>query len=68
MVNLINTIKEIIVKLKNYLKTNILMCSFIITSIINEVLVRYYTVQNTFSIKPILADLALLLFITAFGS
>lgn len=64
---MINTIKEIIVKLKNYLKTNILMCSFIITSIINEVLVRYYTVQNTFSIKPILADLALLLFITAFG-
>ena len=64
---MINNIKDILIKLKNYLNTNILMCSFIITSIINEVLVRYYTVQNFLSIKPILADLALLLFITAFG-
>ena len=64
---MVDNIKDILIKLKKYLNTNILMCSFIITSIINEVLVRYYTVQNFLSIKPILADLALLLFITAFG-
>ena len=54
-------------KTKEYLKTNKLMLIFIITSIVNEVILRHFTVNNTFAIKPIFADLAFLLFITSFG-
>ncbi len=51
----------------NYLKTNILMTTFIVTSLINGFLVRVFTVGNVFALKPILADLVFLLVITAFG-
>ena len=54
-------------RFKEYLKTNKLMFTFILTSIINEIIVRYYTVNNILTIKPIFADLTFLLFITAFG-
>ena len=50
-----------------YLSTNKLMITFILTSLINGILVRYYSVNNVFSIKPIFGDLAFLLFITSFG-
>jgi phosphoglycerol transferase MdoB-like AlkP superfamily enzyme len=50
-----------------YLKTNVLFMTFIITSLINEWLLRTLTVGNFFDIKPILADLAVLLIIGAFG-
>ena len=58
---------KILNKFKNYLKTNKLMLTFIVTSLINEILLRYFTVNNIFSIKPIFADLAFLLLITSFG-
>lgn len=61
------TIKKMYKKLRNYLKTNILMSTFIITNIINGFLVRFFTVENYFAIKPILGDLVVLLIITAFG-
>ena len=64
---MIKTIKKGLRKAKNYLKTNILMTTFILTSLINGLLVRCFTVQNYFAIKPILADLVVLLVITAFG-
>lgn len=54
-------------KLKNYIMTNILMSTFIISCLINGCLVRFFTVENYFAIKPILADLVVLLVITAFG-
>ena len=54
-------------KLKHYFNTNKLMITFIITSLINGIIVRYFTVNNVFSIKPALADLTFLLFITTFG-
>lgn len=54
-------------KLNKYLKTNILMSTFIITALINGCLIRFFTVANFFAIKPILADLVFLLIITAFG-
>lgn len=58
---------NVLSRIKNYLKTNKLMLTFIITTIINEILLRFFTVNNVFSIKPIFADLAFLLFITSFG-
>ena len=64
---MIKEIQKFFKKLKIYLKTNILMCTFIITSLINGCLVRFFTVQNYFAIKPILADLVVLLIVTAFG-
>ena len=64
---MIKKLEKAIKKFKNYLKTNILMCTFIISSLINGCLVRFFTVENYFVIKPILADLVVLLIITAFG-
>lgn len=60
-------IKKAFIKLKKYMKTNILMCTFIITTIINECILRGFTVQNLYNIKPIIADLTVLLIITALG-
>jgi len=59
--------KEIKTKLWNYLKTNIIVTVFIITSLINAIMLRGLTVGNIFAIKPVIADLVVLLFITAFG-
>ena len=53
-------------KLINYLKTNLMVEIFIIVNIINGILVRYFTVNNQFAIKPILGDLTLLIAISAF--
>lgn len=64
---MIKTLKTGLNKLKKYIKTNILMGTFIITLLINGCLVRVFTVANYFAIKPILADLVALLIITAFG-
>lgn len=52
---------------KSYLKTNILFMTFIISSFINGSIVRFFTVKNYFDIKPMIADLAVLLIIGAFG-
>lgn len=60
-------VKKGINRLKDYFKTNILMCTFIITSLINAYIVRFFTVQNYFAIKPILADLVVLFIITSLG-
>ena len=64
---MIKTLQKFIKKLKKYLKTNLLMCTFILTTLINGCLIRFFTVENYFAIKPILADLVVLLIITAFG-
>lgn len=54
-------------KIVKYFKTNILMTTFIITSLINGYIVRAFTVNNFFHLKPILADLVFLLIVTSFG-
>lgn len=64
---MIETFKTGFKKLMHYFKTNILMATFILTSLINGILVRFFTVENYFAIKPILADIFVLLIITAFG-
>lgn len=52
---------------KTYLKTNILFMTFVLSSLINGCLLRFLTVKNYFDIKPIIADLAVVLVIGAFG-
>lgn len=61
------TITKIFYRLKAYAKTNILFITFIITSIINSTLLRVFTVHNTFAIKPIIADLTVILVVGSFG-
>lgn len=58
---------KIIEKSKNYLKTNVLMTTFILTGLLNGCVLRFFTVNNYFAIKPILADIVVLLIITALG-
>lgn len=64
---MIDKLIKILNKIKNYINTNILMSTFIITGLINSCLIRFFTVSNYFSIKPILADIVVLLTITAIG-
>ena len=52
---------------KNYLKTNILFSTFVVTSLINSTLVRILSVKNYFDINPIIADLAIILIVGSFG-
>ena len=64
---MVETLKKGLKNIVNYLKTNVLMSTFIITSLINAWLVRFFTIGNYFAIKPVLADLSVLFIITAFG-
>lgn len=52
---------------KHYFSTNILFLTFVITSLINSYLIRFFTVKNYFNVKPIIADFAVILIIGAFG-
>ena len=60
-------IKKGFSRVKGYFATNILMLTFIITSLINGILVRVFTVNNGFAIKPVFADLTFILIITSIG-
>ena len=60
-------VKSIYKILIDYLKNHIIMCSFILTSLINGVLVRYFTIGNYLSLDPFLTDLSFLLIICFFG-
>ena len=64
---MIQKLIKILNAIKRYISTNILMCTFIIGGVINACLVRFFTVNNYFAIKPILADIVVLLVITAIG-
>lgn len=64
---MIDILRKTINKIVEYIKTNLLMSTFIITSLINSFLVRFFTVGNIFALKPVLADLVVLFVITAFG-
>lgn len=52
---------------KSYLKTNILFMTFVIASVLNGCLLRFLTVKNYFDFYPVLADLAVVVIIGAFG-
>ena len=64
---MIEILKKTINKIVEYINTNLLMSTIIITSLINSFLVRFFTVGNIFALKPVLADLVVLFVITAFG-
>ena len=64
---LIKKLIKILNMIKKYITTNILVSTFLITGLINACLVRFLTVNNYFAIKPILADITILLAITALG-
>ncbi len=71
MKNFGNELVELIIKTKNkiinFLKNNVLFSAFVISSLINGILLRLFTVKNVTSISPILADLALVLFVGSFA-
>ena len=52
---------------RNYLKHNILFVAFVLICFINACLLRFFTVKNFTAISPILADMAVILIIGAFG-
>ena len=65
--NLKELVKEVKNSSKNYLKTNVLFSTFVVTSLVNAYLLRHFTVRNYFDINPVLADLAIILIIGSFG-
>jgi Phosphoglycerol transferase and related proteins, alkaline phosphatase superfamily len=60
-------LKKFVNRGKEYTGTNILFFTFIITSVINGVLTRNFTVENIFAIKPLIADLVVVLVIGSFA-
>ena len=52
---------------KLYCKENILFLTFVISSVINGLLIRILTVKNFLDIRPIIADAAMVVIIGAFG-
>ena len=52
---------------KKYVSTNVLFITFVLTSVINAYLLRYFTVKNYFNIKPIVADLSFVLIVGSVG-
>lgn len=58
---------KILKKIISYIKYNTLMIVFIISSLINSILVRYFTIGNIFSLKPLLTDFLFLLLISYIG-
>ncbi|MDD2377817.1 MAG: LTA synthase family protein [Bacilli bacterium] len=61
------TIDKFISNMKTYMKTSVLFFTFVVTSLLNGLIVRFFTVKNYFAIKPILADLVIILVIGALG-
>ena len=52
---------------KTYVKTNILFIGFILVSLVNSTLLRFFTVEKFWTIKPILADLSFTILIGSIG-
>lgn len=64
----IGNIKEKIVGFdyKEYANTNKQFIAFVISNLLNATLLRFFTVHNYFAIKPLLADLAVILLFGSF--
>ncbi len=61
------TVKHAFHRGKVYAATNILFITFIITSVINGMLVRQFTIGNGWYIKPAIADLVVVLTLGSFA-
>jgi phosphoglycerol transferase MdoB-like AlkP superfamily enzyme len=71
-------IKELVDKMKKnfskfrvfcstYARTNILFVSYIVVALFNSTVLRYYTTESFWNIKPVLADLAVVILIGSVG-
>ena len=54
-------------KLQKYLKNNILLLYFVISSLINSTIVRLTILDKSYSLKPVLIDLGVILLISSFS-
>ena len=52
---------------KQYCKNNVLFLTFVLSSVINGFLLRSLTVRNYFDIRPVLADMAMVILVGSFG-
>ena len=64
---IIKSIKKIRKNVAKYLSTNRLFLTYIIFGLIMTVLLRNFTIGNTFDYKPFICDLAFLIIIGSFG-
>ena len=64
---IIKIYKRFITFTKTYLKTNIIFISYILVSLINSTILRFFTTEAFWNIKPFLADLAVILLIGSIG-
>lgn len=56
--------------IKNYVKNNILFLTYVITTLINSTILRFFcihTISNYLSIKAIMGDLAIIVIVGSFG-
>lgn len=63
-INIFNKIKSRILK---YFKNNVLFITYFILMLLNATVLRFFTVKNYISIKPMLADIAVILLMGLFG-
>lgn len=64
---IIRVLKKTRKKVSKYLSTNRLFLTFVVLASIETVLLRNFTLGNTWDFKPFICDLALLILIGAFG-
>ncbi len=62
-----NIFKSVRKNVALYLSTNKLFVSYLILSLIGTILLRNFTIGNTFAIKPIMADLAVIFLLGSFS-
>ena len=65
--NMTDTLKTGFKKIKTVAVSNILTITFVISNLINAVIVRSMTIGKAFYIKPLLADLTIILLVGAFS-
>ena len=64
---LLQILRRIKLFLKVYVKTNVLFISFVFMSLFNSTILRFYTVEKFWNIKPVLADLSVILLFGSLG-
>ena len=55
------------IKTRNYVTTNVLFLTYAITSLVNGMLIRHFSVGGMFTYDPIMADIVFILVVGSFG-
>lgn len=63
----VNVLKKTRKSVIHYLSTNRLFLTFILFSLLDTILLRYFTIKNVFDYKPFICDLALIIIIGSFA-